>query len=162
MLQYTHTLRLLQAMAIHLSARGFKRNDCEFLDSERMRMLLRESVPWGWRDQWGTALLARTLGKEWSALTSLVSFKSHVIISTLKRNDGLYFCPWKCSKAWGHRLRKKSDRLRWKKMKSLYKTKESFPLRVFIKLTALPLNNWVNAEGVWPFKRSDFSEDKSN
>lgn len=46
-------------------------------------------------------------------------------------------------------------------MKSLYKTKETFPLRVFIKLTALPLNNWVNAEGVWIFKKSDFSEDES-
>ena len=56
----------------------------------------------------------------------------------------------------------KRDRLRWKKMKSLYKTKETFPLKVFIKLTALPLNNWVNAEGVWIFKKSDFSEDKSN
>lgn len=121
-----------------------------------------ETVPWGWRDQWETALLARTLDKEWSAFTSLASFKNCVFISTLKGNAGLYFCPWKCSKAWGHRLRKKSDRLRWKKMKSLYKTKETFPLRVFIKLTALPLNNWVNAEGVWIFKKSDFSEDKSN
>lgn len=36
----------------------------------------------------------------------------------------------------------------------------NLPLRVFIKLTALSSLN-INAEGVWIFKKSDFSEDES-
>lgn len=33
----------------------------------------------------------------------------------------------------------------------------SFPLRICISLTAIPLNNWVNTEGAYLFKKSDFA-----
>lgn len=121
---------------------------------------LENSVPWGWRDQWETASLARTLGKEWCVLASWPHSKAMFSLALLSAVMVCISVPGSVQKPEGTDGDKKSDRLKWKKMKSLYKTKKSFPLKVFINLTAL-LNNRVYAEGVWLFKKSYFKEDKS-
>lgn len=75
-----------------------------------MRMLLRNSVPCagggGERTSEREAFLARTGGKEWSELTSRLHSKD-VVSSHFKCADGLCICPWKCSEARGHRLKRK-------------------------------------------------------
>lgn len=65
MLQDTNTLA-----AAALRDKRLQENYCKFLDSGRMRVLFREPVPCGWRDQQEIALLTRTPGKEPSVLTS--------------------------------------------------------------------------------------------
>lgn len=110
-------------------------------------MLFRESVPWGWGDQWETALLARTLGKEWSGLTSWPHSKAMFSLALLSAMMVCISVPESVQKPEGTDWNKNvigSDGRKWKVC-----TRPNKASHWEYLLTALPLNNWVDAKGVY-------------